>query len=133
MGISTKPWVAALREPEINHTVINLYKWKIAETQLEKTNILNEQFTSVFTKEEKNNILEKGLSPFTPIRNITISDSGVRTPKREESKWTRQDAHHIVKTNSQHHNTSNIIYISTITGPGRNTNRLEKCEHSANL
>lgn len=98
-----------------------------------KTNILNEQFTSVFTKEEKNNILEKGLSPLTPIRNITISDSGVRTPKREESKWTRQDAHHIVKTNSQHHNTSNIIYISTIIGPGRNTNRLEKCEHSANL
>lgn len=77
MGISTKPWVAALREPEINHTVINLYKWKIRKHHWKKQTyqVLNEQFTSVFTKEEKNNILEKGLSPFTPIRNITISDS----------------------------------------------------------
>lgn len=31
------------------------------------------------------------------------------TPKQEESKWTRYDAHHILKTNSQHHNTSNIF------------------------
>ena len=51
---------------------------KIAETPVEKANILNEQFTSVFTVEDTNNIPEKGPSPYTPMKNIVISNAGVR-------------------------------------------------------
>jgi hypothetical protein len=51
---------------------------KIAETPSEKAIILNEQFTSVFTKEDTNNIPEKGPSVYTSMKNITISNTGVK-------------------------------------------------------
>ena len=43
---------------------------KIAETPVEKANILNEQFTSVFTVEDTNNIPGKGPSPYTQMNNM---------------------------------------------------------------
>ena len=44
-----------------------------------KANILNEQFSSVFNKnEDTSTIKDKGLSPFTPMEPITVSTDGVR-------------------------------------------------------
>ena len=49
----------------------------IADTPLEKANMLNNQFTSVFTKENQEYIPDKGPSPFKPMDKITITDAGV--------------------------------------------------------
>ena len=44
-----------------------------------KANILNEQFSSVFNKnEDTSTIKDKGPSPFTPMKPITVSTDGVR-------------------------------------------------------
>ena len=42
-----------------------------------KANILNEQFVSVFTKEDKSNTPIKGPSPFQPMPDIKVSQQGV--------------------------------------------------------
>ena len=40
-------------------------------------NILNEQFQSVFTKEENANFPDKGPSPYQPVNSINVSVKGV--------------------------------------------------------
>ena len=49
----------------------------IADTAQAKTDLLNSQFTSVFTTENLSNIPDKGSSPFAPMDNITIPHRGV--------------------------------------------------------
>ena len=53
-------------------------KRKIAETPVEKANILNKQLTLVFTVEDMNNIPERGPSTYTPMNNVVISHAGVK-------------------------------------------------------
>ena len=43
-----------------------------------KAEILNEQFESVFTKEDLTNQPDKGHSPFTPMENITVDPIGIK-------------------------------------------------------
>ena len=50
----------------------------IAETAESKTNMLNKQFISAFTKEDLSNIPDKGQSPYVPINEIIINENGVR-------------------------------------------------------
>ena len=40
--------------------------------------ILNQQFQPVYTKESKDNISDKGLSPFSSIDNVIINPNGVK-------------------------------------------------------
>ena len=49
----------------------------IADTAQAKADLLNSQFTSVFTTENFSNIPDKDSSPFAPMNNITISHRGV--------------------------------------------------------
>ena len=42
-----------------------------------KADILNDQFTSVFTREDTNDIPQKPNSPYSPVPNITVHQAGV--------------------------------------------------------
>lgn len=84
-------------------------KGKIAETPQEKANILNEQLASIFTKEDKNNILEKGPLPFTSMRNISISDSSVRESIKRLNKKKASGPNKMPITFLIHVQTINII------------------------
>jgi hypothetical protein len=49
----------------------------LAETAEQKAEMLNSQFTSVFTTENTTNMPSKGISPFKPMKDIKISEKGV--------------------------------------------------------
>ena len=49
----------------------------LAETAEQKAEMLNSQFTSVFTTENTTNMPSKGNSPFKPMKDIKISEKGV--------------------------------------------------------
>ena len=49
----------------------------LAETAEQKAEMLNNQFTSVFTTENSTNMPSKGNSPFQPMKDIKISEKGV--------------------------------------------------------
>jgi hypothetical protein len=49
----------------------------LAETAEQKAEMLNSQFTSVFTTENTTNMTSKGNSPFKPMKDIKISEKGV--------------------------------------------------------
>ena len=49
----------------------------LAETAEQKAEMLNNQFTLVFTTENTTNIPSKGNSPFKPMKDIKISEKGV--------------------------------------------------------
>ena len=44
---------------------------------VDKANICNKQFQSVFTRETDSEIPSKGTSPFTPMGEITVDPKGV--------------------------------------------------------
>ena len=50
----------------------------LAETAEQKAEMLNNQFTSVFTIENTTNMPSKGNSPFKPMKDIKISEKGVK-------------------------------------------------------
>ena len=51
---------------------------KISATDAEKAQVLNEQFSSVFTREDASEILpDKGPSPFPPIDDLVVEPNGV--------------------------------------------------------
>ena len=43
-----------------------------------KAEIINQQFQSVYTREDTENIPDKGPSPFSSMNNITINPNGVK-------------------------------------------------------
>ena len=49
----------------------------IQSDNLSKANILNDQFHSVFTKEDHTNYPDKGPSPYPTMKNINISTDGL--------------------------------------------------------
>jgi hypothetical protein len=49
----------------------------LAETAEQKAEMLNSQFTSVFTTENTTNMPSKGNSPFKPMKDIKIGEKGV--------------------------------------------------------
>ncbi|XP_060561750.1 uncharacterized protein LOC132721460 [Ruditapes philippinarum] len=50
----------------------------IADSAESKANLLNSQFSSVFTNENLKNIPDKGQSPYIPMNDIIISENGVK-------------------------------------------------------
>jgi hypothetical protein len=50
----------------------------LAETAEQKAEMLNNQFTLVFTTENTTNMPSKGNSPFKPMKDIKISEKGVK-------------------------------------------------------
>ena len=53
------------------------HEGSIADTSQRKADMLNNQFTSVFTKEDLSNIPDKGQSPHIPMNKIQITLNGV--------------------------------------------------------
>jgi hypothetical protein len=47
----------------------------LAETAEQKAEMLNSQFTSVYTTENTTNMPSKGNSPFKPMKDIKISEN----------------------------------------------------------
>ena len=66
---------------------------KITETSNEKADMLNDQFVSVFTEENKEQVPDKGPSPHKPMNDIQITDNGVKKciNRLNEKKASGQD------------------------------------------
>jgi hypothetical protein len=65
----------------------------LAETAEQKAEMLNNQFTSVFTTENTTNMPSKGTSQFKPMKDIKISEKGVEKAlnRLKPSKTTGPD------------------------------------------
>ena len=64
----------------------------IQSDNLSKANILNDQFHSVFTKEDHTNFPDKGPSPYSTMKNINISIEGVYKLLKKTNILTRLQA-----------------------------------------
>ena len=69
-------YIKALRRENTNIPVLN-YNGFSHESTLEKAEVLNQQFQSVFTKEPDSPLPDKGLSPHPAICDINVSVEGV--------------------------------------------------------
>jgi hypothetical protein len=108
----------------------------LAETAEQKAEMLNNQFTLVFTTENTINMPSKGTSQFKPMKDIKISEKGVEKAlnRLKPSKTTGPDKVpvRILKE------TANIITpiltnIYQVDQHRPNTRGLEKCQHSSNI
>ena len=61
----------------------------------DKTNILNRQYESVYTKEDTNNVPSPSGQPYQPMEEITVTEHGSALTSTQdqptESMWTRHD------------------------------------------
>jgi len=69
-------YIKALRRENTNIPVLN-YNGSSHESSLERAEVLNQQFQSVFTKEPDSPLPDKGLSPHPTICDIDVSVEGV--------------------------------------------------------
>ena len=69
-------YIKALRRENTNIPVLN-YNGSSHESSLDKAEVLNQQFQSVFTKEPNSPLPDKGFSPYPTMCNINISVEGI--------------------------------------------------------
>ena len=98
---------------------------------LEKANILNDQFTSVFTEEDTTNVTTMGPSPFPDLEQIQIHANGIKSllSALNPNKATGPDniSDRFLKELHQEFNTSSNYNFPGLTTSGPSVNNLERC------
>ena len=104
----------------------------LAETAEQKAEMLNNQFTLVFTTENTTNMPSKGNSPFKPMKDIKIGEKALNRLNPSKATGPDKVPVRILKE------TANIITpiltnIYQVDQHRPNTRGLEKCQHSSNI